>query len=115
MESDMNLFDLSNKVAIVTGGNGGIGLGMARGLAKARATVVVATRNSKHLWLLATTLLVLVQPANSAEENMRKVGIVSSFSVDAALRSPGYKRFTDAIRASAPDLNISFEWRSAEG
>jgi putative ABC transport system substrate-binding protein len=26
-----------------------------------------------------------------------------------------FKRFTDAIRASAPDLNISFEWRSAEG
>jgi 2-dehydro-3-deoxy-D-gluconate 5-dehydrogenase len=29
------LFDLSGKVAIVTGGNGGIGLGMARGLADA--------------------------------------------------------------------------------
>ena len=28
-------FDLSGKVAIVTGGNGGIGLGMARGLADA--------------------------------------------------------------------------------
>ena len=29
------LFDLSGRVAIVTGGNGGLGLGMARGLAKA--------------------------------------------------------------------------------
>ena len=28
----MKLFDLSGKVAIVTGGNGGIGLGMARGI-----------------------------------------------------------------------------------
>ena len=46
---------------------------------------------------------------------MRKVGIVTSFSADAASRSPAYKRFTDTIRASAPDLNISFEWRSAEG
>jgi|SRR5579863_1402904 len=41
----MNLFDLSGRVAIVTGGNGGIGLGMAQGLAAAGAAVVVAARN----------------------------------------------------------------------
>ena len=41
----MNLFDLSGRVAIVTGGNGGIGLGMAQGLAAAGATIVVAARN----------------------------------------------------------------------
>jgi 2-deoxy-D-gluconate 3-dehydrogenase len=39
------MFDLTGKVAIVTGGNGGIGLGMARGLAGAGARVVVAGRN----------------------------------------------------------------------
>lgn len=38
-------FDLSGKVAIVTGGNGGIGLGMARGLAQAGAAVAVVGRN----------------------------------------------------------------------
>ncbi|MEP7338971.1 MAG: glucose 1-dehydrogenase [Acidobacteriota bacterium] len=41
----MNPFDLSGRVAIVTGGNGGIGLGMARGLANAGASVLVAGRN----------------------------------------------------------------------
>jgi 2-deoxy-D-gluconate 3-dehydrogenase len=41
----MDLFDLSGRVAIVTGGNGGIGLGMARGLAAAGALVVIAARN----------------------------------------------------------------------
>ncbi|WFU44508.1 hypothetical protein QA640_19915 [Bradyrhizobium sp. CB82] len=46
---------------------------------------------------------------------MRKVGIVTIASVDAASRSPLYKQFTDAILASAPSLDISFEWRSAEG
>ena len=39
------LFDLSGKVAVVTGGNGGIGLGMATGLAQAGATLVVAGRD----------------------------------------------------------------------
>ncbi len=39
------LFDLSGKVAIVTGGNGGIGLGMARGLARAGAAVAIVGRN----------------------------------------------------------------------
>jgi len=40
------VFDLKGRIAIVTGGNGGIGLGMARGLATAGATVVVAARNT---------------------------------------------------------------------
>jgi 2-deoxy-D-gluconate 3-dehydrogenase len=43
----VNLFDLSGKVAIVTGGNGGIGLGMARGLAHAGAHIVVLGRNAE--------------------------------------------------------------------
>ena len=42
----MSLFDLSGRVAIVTGGNGGIGLGMAQGLAAAGAIVVLAGRNA---------------------------------------------------------------------
>jgi 2-deoxy-D-gluconate 3-dehydrogenase len=41
------MFDLKGRVAIVTGGNGGIGLGMAKGLAKAGARVVVAARNAE--------------------------------------------------------------------
>ncbi len=40
------MFDLAGKVAIVTGGNGGIGLGMARGLAGAGAWVVIAGRDA---------------------------------------------------------------------
>jgi 2-deoxy-D-gluconate 3-dehydrogenase len=40
-----SVFDLKGKVAVVTGGNGGIGLGMARGLASAGARVAVVGRN----------------------------------------------------------------------
>src|SRR5471030_757105 len=43
---DGRLFDLSGKVAVITGGNGGIGLGMAKGLANAGATIVVAGRDA---------------------------------------------------------------------
>ena len=39
------LFNLEGKAAIVTGGNGGLGLAMATGLAAAGADIVVAARN----------------------------------------------------------------------
>lgn len=42
----MNLFNLKEKVAIVTGGNGGIGLAYAKGLVKAGAKVAIWGRNS---------------------------------------------------------------------
>jgi 2-deoxy-D-gluconate 3-dehydrogenase len=41
------MFDLTGKIALVTGGNGGIGLGMARGLAAAGAHVIIAGRNAE--------------------------------------------------------------------
>jgi len=43
----MNLFDLNGKAALVTGGNGGIGLGMASALAEAGAKLAIAGRDEK--------------------------------------------------------------------
>ena len=40
-------FDLAGRVAIVTGGNGGIGFGMAKGLAQAGAAIVIAARDQQ--------------------------------------------------------------------
>ncbi len=42
----MSLFDLSGHVALVTGGNAGLGLGMARGLAKAGADIAIWGRKA---------------------------------------------------------------------
>ena len=50
-------WNLQGKVAIVTGGNGGIGLGMAQGLAAAGATVVIAARNADKSTAAVATLV----------------------------------------------------------
>jgi 2-deoxy-D-gluconate 3-dehydrogenase len=43
------MFSLEGKVAFVTGGNGGIGLGMAKGFVEQGASVVLAARNESKL------------------------------------------------------------------
>ncbi|MBK9427955.1 MAG: SDR family NAD(P)-dependent oxidoreductase [Gammaproteobacteria bacterium] len=42
-------FDLTGKVAIITGGNGGLGLGIAKGLASVGAKVAVVGRNQDKI------------------------------------------------------------------
>ncbi|HXT59451.1 MAG TPA: SDR family NAD(P)-dependent oxidoreductase [Pirellulales bacterium] len=44
-----NLFDLTGRVALVTGGSKGLGLAMARGFAEAGADVVISSRHEDEL------------------------------------------------------------------
>src|SRR5438270_6764306 len=44
-----NLFDLSGKVALITGGSKGLGKAMARGLAEVGADVVISSRHEDEL------------------------------------------------------------------
>jgi len=77
-----NPFDLRGRVAIVTGGNGGIGLGMARGLAKAGATIVVAARNAEKSSAALQELKAL-----GAEAIALEVDVKSKASVDAMAKA----------------------------
>jgi NAD(P)-dependent dehydrogenase (short-subunit alcohol dehydrogenase family) len=75
-----NPFDLSGKVALVTGGNGGIGLGMAEGLAQAGAKVAVwgmnPEKNAKaEAALKAHGGEVLVQQVDVADEAQVVAGV----------------------------------------
>ena len=45
--ANLAMFDLSGRVAVITGGNGGIGLGLATGLAQAGAAVAILARNEE--------------------------------------------------------------------
>ncbi len=47
MPQSQSPFSLKGKVALITGGNGGIGLGMARGMAAAGADIVIAGRKKE--------------------------------------------------------------------
>jgi hypothetical protein len=65
--------DLTGKVALVTGGNGGIGLGMAEGMARAGADIIIWGGNEEKLRSAEATLKahgrrVLAQKCNVADE-----------------------------------------------
>ncbi|MCY4366787.1 MAG: glucose 1-dehydrogenase [Chloroflexi bacterium] len=80
------LFDLSGKVAIVTGGNGGLGLGMARGLAGAGANVVVAARDQEK--------------TDEAVAELEKLGIRSlGLKVDVTQEQEIQKMVSDTVDA----------------
>jgi 2-deoxy-D-gluconate 3-dehydrogenase len=78
----MTHFDLKGRIAIVTGGNGGIGLGMARGLAQAGATIVVAARNAEKSRAAVHELEALGGPAQSCA-----VDVTDAASVESMVRT----------------------------
>ena len=82
----MNAFDLAGKAALLTGGNGGIGLGMAKGLARAGAAVVIAGRSAKKNAAAAQALEALGARAAALEADLSDERACRALVGDAAQR-----------------------------
>jgi 2-dehydro-3-deoxy-D-gluconate 5-dehydrogenase len=82
-------FDLTAKVAIVTGGNGGIGLGLAQGLADAGAAIVIAARNAEKNARAVATLQQSGAKVLSISTNVRDEASVQAM-VNAAEQAFGH-------------------------
>src|SRR5690349_19510302 len=82
-----NLFDLKGKVALVTGGNGGIGIGMAEGLAMHGASVVIWGTNEE-------------KNAKAVERLKQQAGEVRSARIDVSDE--------DAVKAGVADILKEF-------
>jgi NAD(P)-dependent dehydrogenase (short-subunit alcohol dehydrogenase family) len=107
-----NLFDCTGKVALVTGGNGGIGLGFARGIAKMGGDVAIWARNAEK--------------NAAARQNLLEAGAgrVETYQVDVSTEQAileGFERFMadfgriDCVFANAgaaPGYNSVFDMPS---
>jgi 2-dehydro-3-deoxy-D-gluconate 5-dehydrogenase len=110
----MMLFDLTGKVAFVTGGNGGIGLGMAKGLASAGASVAIGARNKDKARsalgeLTAAGALAEFVPLDVSEETSCRqavIEVVDRFGrLDILVNNAG-----TTVRRQPEDLRAS-DWR----
>jgi len=111
----VSLFNLSGKVALVTGGNGGIGLGMAQGLANAGAAILVAGRNDEKNAAAVATLVESGSDAAAATADVTDETAVAAM-VEAALSRWGRLNIlvNNAginIRKEPQELSLD-EWRS---
>lgn len=111
----MNPFDLAGRVAIVTGGNGGLGLAMARGLARAGAAIAIAARDQRK--------------AQAAVEELRTAGSRCTFYPVEVSSAASCRKMVDGVAADfgrcdilinnagttvrkRPELIAEAEWRT---
>src|SRR5271168_1729450 len=98
----MNLFNLSGKVALVTGGSKGLGKAMARGLAEVGADIVISSRHEDDLQTALTEILagtgrrghyVVADMSQRAEaEKLAKAALEQFGRVDILINNAGTNR-----------------------
>lgn len=107
------MFDLTGKVALVTGGNGGIGFGMASGLAQAGATVLLAGRNAEKSSAAVATLRVKGWQADAIEADVTREHDVARLFQEVMLRQGRLDIVVNnagtSIRKPAHELTLD-EW-----
>src|SRR6476660_3461017 len=81
-ETDMSIFDVSGRVAVITGGNGGIGLGIAQALNAAGCNVSIWGRNVEKNKAAAASMV-----AGPGKVDTRVCDVADPASVKAAMKA----------------------------
>ncbi len=117
----LDAFRLDGKVAIVTGGNRGLGLAFARGLREAGARVAIAARDRDRSRAVADDLGVLSVPADITDaadvERMLATVTAELGPVDVLVNNAGVCHHRPALEVpdeewrSVWDVNVDGLWR----
>ena len=123
------LFDLTGKLAVITGGNGGIGLGCAKGLAAAGADVAIWARSKEKSSAAVAELTALGVKAKSYEVDVKSSSdlakatsqTVSDFGgIDILIANAGVnirmrpEQYTDDIVDEIIDVNLKAVFHCAQ-
>ena len=121
----MSQFDLTDKIAIVTGGGTGIGRGIALAFARAGANVVIASRNRENLEKVAaeirelgreslvvpTDVCIKEQVENMVEQTMEKFGridiLVTNSGIGDTLRVSTMEELSPEAWRATIDVNLT--------
>lgn len=105
------MFDLTDHVALVTGGNGGLGLAMAKGLVKAGADVAIWGRNSEKN---AAALAELTEMGGNAETFTCDVTDVASVNAAFAATVERFDKVDSCFANAGGGSSGQFHRMSAE-
>ena len=123
------LFDLTGKVAVITGGNGGIGLGCAKGLAAAGADLAIWARSKEKSEAAVAELLALGIQVKAYEVDVKSnsdlakatTQTVSDFGgIDILIANAGVnirmrpEEYTDEIVDEIIDVNLKAVFKCAQ-